>query len=276
MGDVPPGSARTSNAWASPSTTPSWSPGSASCCGADPGAGGLSVVGVAPGTPVIPVKVLGDDGSGYTSGIIAGINWVIARGDINVASMSLGGGYSQAVPLEDINLHFTGDLHAITPSRYLEFGGGVLNELSYQQARNYSVPIGGVYVSAPGYSLGNARISAGSIITEVDGVDVPTLSAFEKEMSSKPDGSRVPVRYYSLSNPRTTAVSVVRVDRRCFTMQRCIRDDALGRWPCSTPKPCGPWNSPSARAKAGLPASLLSSCAKRGEKIIRLCCRWRH
>jgi S1-C subfamily serine protease len=134
-----------------------------------------------------------------------------------------------------------GDLHAISPSSYLEFGGGVLNELSYQQARNYSVPIGGVYVSFPGYSLGNARIAAGSIITEVDGVEVPTLEAFEKEMSSKADGARVPIRHYSLMNPRTKAVSVVRVDRRWFTMQHCVRDDSLGRWPCErSPEPPEP------------------------------------
>ena len=25
-----------------------------------------------------------------------------------------GGGYSQVVPMEDINLHFTGDMHALT------------------------------------------------------------------------------------------------------------------------------------------------------------------
>lgn len=126
-----------------------------------------------------------------------------------------------------------GDLHAISPSRYLEFGGGVLNELSYQQARNNSVRIGGVYVSASGYALGKARIAAGSVITQVDGVDVPTLEAFEKEMSAKADGARVPVRYYSLRNPRTSAVAVVRVDRRWFTMQHCVRDDSLGRWPCT-------------------------------------------
>mgnify|MGYP000388153572 CR=1 FL=1 len=26
-----------------------------------------------------------------------------------------GGGYAQVVPMEDINLHFTGDLHALAP-----------------------------------------------------------------------------------------------------------------------------------------------------------------
>lgn len=59
---------------------------------------GLGVVGVAPGARVHPVKVLNSQGSGYTSWIIAGINWVAnpANG-IEVANMSLGGsGYSQA------------------------------------------------------------------------------------------------------------------------------------------------------------------------------------
>ena len=30
-----------------------------------------------------------------------------------------GGGYSQVVPMEDLNLHFTGDFHAITSATYL-------------------------------------------------------------------------------------------------------------------------------------------------------------
>lgn len=30
-----------------------------------------------------------------------------------------GGGYAQVVPMEDINLHFTGDMHAITTANNL-------------------------------------------------------------------------------------------------------------------------------------------------------------
>ena len=30
-----------------------------------------------------------------------------------------GGGYAQVVPMEDINLHFTGDFHAITSAHML-------------------------------------------------------------------------------------------------------------------------------------------------------------
>ncbi len=59
---------------------------------------GIGVVGVAPGARIHPVKVLNSQGSGYTSWIVAGIDWVAnpANG-IEVANMSLGGsGYSQA------------------------------------------------------------------------------------------------------------------------------------------------------------------------------------
>ena len=52
---------------------------------------GVGVVGVAPGARLWAVKVLDSNGSGYTSGIIAGIDWVVAKGDIEVMNLSLGG-----------------------------------------------------------------------------------------------------------------------------------------------------------------------------------------
>ena len=59
---------------------------------------GYGAVGVAPGARIWAVKVLNSQGSGYTSWIVAGIDWVAANSDtIEVANMSLGGsGYSQA------------------------------------------------------------------------------------------------------------------------------------------------------------------------------------
>ncbi|MDH4280248.1 MAG: S8 family serine peptidase [Acidimicrobiia bacterium] len=56
------------------------------------------VVGIAPGARIHAVKVLNRRGSGRTSWIIAGIDWVAANSNtIEVANMSLGGrGYSQA------------------------------------------------------------------------------------------------------------------------------------------------------------------------------------
>lgn len=52
---------------------------------------GSGVVGVAPGVPLHAVRVLGSDGSGYVSDILAGIEYVLDHPEIRVANMSLGG-----------------------------------------------------------------------------------------------------------------------------------------------------------------------------------------
>ena len=58
----------------------------------------IGVVGVAAGATVIPVKVLDSRGSGSYSGVIAGIDFVGSNGNIgDVANMSLGGGFSEAL-----------------------------------------------------------------------------------------------------------------------------------------------------------------------------------
>jgi subtilisin len=54
---------------------------------------GTGLVGVAPGTAVVPVKVLDDTGTGTWDQVICGINWVAAHAaeeDIAVANLSLG------------------------------------------------------------------------------------------------------------------------------------------------------------------------------------------
>jgi subtilisin family serine protease len=59
---------------------------------------GSGVVGVAPGARLWAVKVLNRNGSGTTSGVIKGIDYVTANSAaIEVANMSLGGGDSQAM-----------------------------------------------------------------------------------------------------------------------------------------------------------------------------------
>jgi subtilisin family serine protease len=56
------------------------------------------VVGVVPGAPLTGVKVLGCNGSGSTSGVIKGVDWVTANRRLPaVANMSLGGGVSTAL-----------------------------------------------------------------------------------------------------------------------------------------------------------------------------------
>ncbi len=125
-----------------------------------------------------------------------------------------------------------GDLHAISPAGYLEYAGGVLNRLSYHQARNASVPIDGVFVASGGYALNRAGVPRGAVITEVAGVPTPDLDAFEAVVAGAADDQRLLVRFFLLAQPRSPQVAILRNDRRWFSMRRCRRDDSTGRWPC--------------------------------------------
>jgi subtilisin family serine protease len=58
----------------------------------------VGVVGVAAGATVVSVRVLNRSGSGWTSGVIAGVDYVAGTGvSGDVANMSLGGGISTAL-----------------------------------------------------------------------------------------------------------------------------------------------------------------------------------
>ena len=125
-----------------------------------------------------------------------------------------------------------GDLHEISPDRYLEYGGGIFNPLSYHAARNASVPVGGVYVASAGYALAGSGVPRRSVLTEVAGRPTPTLEVLEEILASEPHDARLPIRYYELSQPTEPKVAVLKNDRRWFSMRLCRRDDATGRWPC--------------------------------------------
>ena len=86
----------------------------------------IGVVGVAPGAEVVSVRVLGRNGTGYMSWIIAGVNYVGSyANDGDVANMSLGGSYYEALN--------TAVLNASNPC-YFTLAAG--NE--YGNANNYS------------------------------------------------------------------------------------------------------------------------------------------
>jgi S1-C subfamily serine protease len=124
------------------------------------------------------------------------------------------------------------DLHVITPSEYIQFGGGVFNHLSYQQAWHINKPISGVYVAAPGYVLQTAGIPSRSVITEIGGQPVANLDDLEAELAKLADRQDVTVRLFPLEDPQGEVLRVIRMDRRWFETARCKRDDATGFWPC--------------------------------------------
>ncbi|MDJ0907650.1 MAG: trypsin-like peptidase domain-containing protein [Woeseiaceae bacterium] len=124
------------------------------------------------------------------------------------------------------------DLHAITPSEYIEVGDGIVNELSYQQARHYNLPVEGVYVANPGYLLSKSGVSRGAVITQFGSDEIRNLDDFEAALESLADGSRALLRYVTIDNPQNVIVRPFEMDRVWFPVRRCTRDDATGVWPC--------------------------------------------
>jgi pro-apoptotic serine protease NMA111 len=126
------------------------------------------------------------------------------------------------------------DLYSVTPDQFLEFGDAVVHNLSWQQARHFNVPIRGVYVANPGYALGSATVPRGAVITEVDSKSIAALGDFENTVRALKDGERVTVRFFTLDDPNTSQVRVIRMDRRWYPARMCKRDDANGVWPCQS------------------------------------------
>ena len=125
------------------------------------------------------------------------------------------------------------DLYTLSPVSYLEFGGASLNEMSYQMAHGFNVPVHGVYVGNPGYVFGTAGVQRGAVITELDGQHVDGLDDFQKVLTTLRDGQRVQLRYFNLTNRKQTVLAVVTIDRRWFPADRCNLDPASGNWPCT-------------------------------------------
>lgn len=90
----------------------------------------IGVIGVAPGAPVVAVRVLDRRGSGSNSGVIAGVDYVAANGRPgDVANMSLGGGASSALDTAVINAAATGVRFTIAA------GNSSANAANYSPAR---------------------------------------------------------------------------------------------------------------------------------------------
>lgn len=90
----------------------------------------VGVVGMAPGARLWSVRVLGNNGTGTTAQILAGMDWVTARAStIEVANMSLSGGASQAIDDATSRMADAGIAVAVAA------GNNDLNAADYSPAR---------------------------------------------------------------------------------------------------------------------------------------------
>lgn len=125
-----------------------------------------------------------------------------------------------------------GDLHKITPARYVEVCGATFNELSYQMARFYALPVKGVFLSCASGSFNfDSKEKTGWIVDSIDNRDTPTLDSFIEVMKTIPDRKRVTVKYHHLTDQHSPHVASVYVDRHwCNEFRIYERNDETGIW----------------------------------------------
>jgi hypothetical protein len=116
----------------------------------------------------------------------------------------------------------------------VEVGGAKLNDLSYQLARQYCVPVSGVYVAEAAGMFRLEGADSGWIITSVDVHPTPNLDAFVEAIQKVPDRERVPITYYSIADVHTQSVAIASMERHWnrFKMWTRVDDREMGYWEC--------------------------------------------
>ncbi|KAJ3292893.1 hypothetical protein HK104_004931 [Borealophlyctis nickersoniae] len=122
------------------------------------------------------------------------------------------------------------DLHSITPDRYVEVGGAKLNNLSYQLARQYCLPVEGVYVCEPSGMFRLDGPDHGWIVESVDTKPTPNLDAFIEALKAIPDRERIPVTYFSIADCHTKSVAIISMERHWSSFRMAVRNDTTGLW----------------------------------------------
>jgi S1-C subfamily serine protease len=135
---------------------------------------------------------------------------------------------------EDMNVELhVGDLHAITPDRFVSVAGASFHNLSYQQARLYAIAIegAGVYCCEAAGSFRFEGSEYGWLIQSIDHKPTPDLTTFIDVMKNIPDRSRVVVTYKHLRDMHTLNTSIMLVDRHWHkNMRMAVRNDETGLW----------------------------------------------
>ncbi|KAK8236675.1 Peptidase, trypsin-like protein [Phyllosticta capitalensis] len=149
---------------------------------------------------------------------------------------SVGGKIKLLIQRQSVDMEVeidVGDLHAITPDRFVTAAGASFHDLSYQQARLYAIATKGmgVFVCDASGSFRFEGSDYGWLVQSVDHKETPDLDTFVEVMKNIPDRSRVVVTYKHIRDLHTLNTSVLTIDRHWHDKMRlAIRDDNKGLW----------------------------------------------
>jgi subtilisin family serine protease len=180
--------------------------------------------GVAKAVTLVPVRVLGCNGSGSNSGVIAGVDWVanVAQGP-SVANTSLGGGISSALDQAVTNAVSRGITFVVaagnsntnacnsSPARVAS-AITVAATASNDSRSSFSNFGSCVNIFAPGTSITSAWHTSNSAIRTISGTSMAAphvAGAAAKILQSNPGASPAAVSNTILSNATTNRISNV-------------------------------------------------------------------
>ena len=124
------------------------------------------------------------------------------------------------------------DLHEVTPSEYISVGEAVLHPISYQQARNFNVPLNSIFVAYNGYMLSLAGIGTRSILREINGRPLDGLDDVEEALAGFRHGDAIQFRFSDPRAPNSTELRSARMVRRWFPAERCRQAAESHEWNC--------------------------------------------
>ncbi len=140
-------------------------------------AGQVSPPGVAPDAGLVAVRVLNDSGSGFTSDVLAGLDWVMAnqaRFDIKLINLSLGGGrYSGVCDEADANTRLYADAVALARSAGMTLfaasgNSGLPEQLMAPACVSGVVAVGSSYDADFGsFSMGSVCFEENAMVDQV-------------------------------------------------------------------------------------------------------------
>ena len=155
---------------------------------------GIGITGVAPDASIMPIRVLGNDGYGYTSDIIAGVYWSADNG-ADVINLSLGGGgYSQAMADAIAYASDNGSVVVMAAGN----SGGQSPDYPAAHAVNHGIAVGAVNQQKTMAGFSNR---AGT--TTLDYVTAPGVNIY----SSVPGGGYSSLSGTSMATPHVAGVA---------------------------------------------------------------------
>lgn len=132
------------------------------------------------------------------------------------------------------------DLNALAPSRLLELGDSIVQDMSIQHSRAMNLAQQGVVVMRPGYLFTRAEVPRGALIVEVDGVAMSDIDSFIDVLKSDTSDKKRLIRYIVPGREFTSEVAQIEIGNRWFGHRLCSRVDDARFWNCepvSLPEP---------------------------------------